>query len=293
MPRVRCTPRNGQLGVGHRVDQAAHQVGRAGRQLVVLAAERDDAHRRPVAEQPGHPVGVQPGAADHHVGRQVAAGRLEHDLARAVGATDDLGARPQPGTGVAQPPHEHGAHRAVVDDAGLRHVQCGDRRDVRLVLAGLRGGEPGDGQPVGQTALLQGGQAVELAGGGRHDQLPGDPVRHPLVAGQREQGRRARTAPERLAAARRVVQARVHHPAVAAGLVARPVVLLLDHRHLRRRVVAQHPLGHGEPHDAAADHDDAPARRHGIRRTAQRAWWAARMRAYSRPESLTVRTWVS
>ena len=179
-----------QLRVGHRVDQAAHEVRGGGGQLVVLAAERDDAHRRAVAEQPGHPVGVQPGAAHHHVCRQVAARRLDYDLVRAVGATDDLGAGQQPCPGVAQQADEHGAHRAVVDDAGLGHVQGGDRCDVRLVIACLCCREPGDDQPVGQTALLQRREPVELTGGGRHDQLAGDPVRHTLDAGEVEQGGR-------------------------------------------------------------------------------------------------------
>ena len=166
-------PEEGQLGVGHRVDQAAHQVGRGRGQLVVLAAERHDAHRRLVPEQPGHPVGVQAGAAHDHVGGVLAPRRLQDDLPRAVGAADDLGAGHQLRARVAQPPHEYGAHRAVVDDAGLGHVQGGHCCHVRLVLTGLRGGEPRDGQPVGQAPLLEGRQPRQLPGRGGDDQLAG------------------------------------------------------------------------------------------------------------------------
>ena len=89
-------------------------------------------------EQPGDPVGVQPGAA-HHASAPSSPRVVSSTTSRgAVGATHDLGARQQARARVAQPPHEHAAHGAVVDDAGLGHVQRGDGRDVRLVLAGLR-----------------------------------------------------------------------------------------------------------------------------------------------------------
>ena len=283
----------GQLGVGHRVDQPPHEVGRAVGQLAVLAPERHDAHRRLVAQQARDPVGVQPGAADHGIGRQLAAGGLDHDLARTVVATDDLGARQEARTSVAQPPDEDIADGAVVDDAGLRHVQRGDGRDVGLVLAGRDGREPGDRQAVGEPALLQGREPLELVARGGHDELAGHPVRHALGPGECEHRRRPGPAPARLAASGRVVQARVQDAAVAAGLVARPVLLLLDDGHDRRGVLPQHPLGHGQPQDAAPDDDDAAAAGHGIRQRLSLRRAAAMIRAYSRPESFTVRTCVS
>ena len=68
---VKCTPRNGNAGVGHRVDEAA-APGRAGvrAQPQVLAAERDDLWRRFVAGRGGHQVGLQAGADDQPVDSQ-------------------------------------------------------------------------------------------------------------------------------------------------------------------------------------------------------------------------------
>ncbi len=64
-------------------------------------------------------------------------------------------------------------------------------------------------------------------------------------------------------------------------------MLLLQHRDLGGRFVAHDALGDGQPDDAAAhDHHAAPGCSH-------LEWCSAMMRAYSRPESFTVRTCVS
>ena len=215
-----------------------------------------------------------------------------------LAAADDLGARQQPGAAVAQASHEHGAHGAEVDDPGLGDVQGGDGRDVRLVLARLGGGQPRDGQPVGEASLVEVAQGAQLGLLGRDDELAGDLVRDPLGTGEVEQRLRPGAAPARLEAAGWVVEPGVDDAAVAPGLVARPVVLLLEDGHLRRRVLTQHALGDGQADDPAADDGDAVGAGHGTRRVgtgqpASPARCAAMMRAYSSPESLTVRTWVS
>ena len=92
----------------------------------------------------------------------------------------------------------------------------------------------------------------------------------PSAAGEVEQRLRPGAAPARLEAAGRVVQPGVDDAAVATGLVPRPVVLLLEDGHLRRRVLTQHALGDGEPDDPAADDGDAAGAGHGIRRVSPR-----------------------
>jgi hypothetical protein len=134
-----------------------------------------------------------------------------------------------------------------------------------LVLAGSDRREAGDRKAVGEPTLPKCGEPRQLVTRGGHDQLAGHPVRHPLGTGEGQHRCRPCHAPAGLAAAGRVVQAGVHHPAVAAGLVARPVLLLLDDGHDRRGVQTQETFGHGQPEDAASDDDDAAAAVHGIR----------------------------
>ncbi len=67
-------------GVGHRVDEAPHQVGPLRDQPPVLAPERHDGRAGLVAGQAGHPVGLQAGADDHPVGRQLAGRAGDHHL---------------------------------------------------------------------------------------------------------------------------------------------------------------------------------------------------------------------
>jgi hypothetical protein len=54
----------GEPRVRHRIDQSAHQAVALRHELVVLAAKRHDARRRPAAFESDEPVRLQPGAAD-------------------------------------------------------------------------------------------------------------------------------------------------------------------------------------------------------------------------------------
>ena len=87
----------GELGIGHGVDQVPHQVVPVGPQLVVLAAERHDLQPRLDAAQPGDAIGLQAGAVHQRPGAHGAAARLEDELARAalhpVHAGADAGSR--------------------------------------------------------------------------------------------------------------------------------------------------------------------------------------------------------
>jgi len=55
---VKCTPRTGAAGRA-RIDQVADEVGAGARQLVVLAAKRDDQHPRIDAGEPGDMIGLE------------------------------------------------------------------------------------------------------------------------------------------------------------------------------------------------------------------------------------------
>ena len=53
-----------ELGIGHRIDQRAHEVAPVGAHHVVLAAERHDRRVTPVACHFGKPIALQ-STADH------------------------------------------------------------------------------------------------------------------------------------------------------------------------------------------------------------------------------------
>ena len=84
--RVKCTPRNGKVRVGHRVDQILAEVGGLGCQLEILAPERDDLGVGLLAAHRRHAIAVQPGAVDDLAGLDVAGSgrddRLDHCGAR-------------------------------------------------------------------------------------------------------------------------------------------------------------------------------------------------------------------
>ncbi len=118
------------------------------------------------------------------------------------------------------------------------------------------------GTPFAPRSALELPQPVELALVERDDELAALLVREPAPLDVGAQQADAAPAELRLERARRVVDAGVDDAAVAAGLVERQVVLLLQHRH--RRVGAQlgEPPRHREADDPGADDPD-PRLRHG------------------------------
>lgn len=58
----------GQGGVGHGVDQTAHEVGALGAEAPVLAAERHDPRRGRLARLPRETIDVEPGADEEPIG---------------------------------------------------------------------------------------------------------------------------------------------------------------------------------------------------------------------------------
>ena len=153
------------------------------------------------------------------------------------------GAR-QGGAGALEASDQDAADLLVVDDAGLRDMDRRDGRDVWLELAHLQRRQPADREAVGQTPVVQGAKPGQLSGGGGHDQLAGPRMGTPSSRARVQKGSSPRCAPAGLEAAGRVVEARVHHAAVAAGLVQGPVMLLLQHRD---------PGGWFVAHDALCD----------------------------------------
>ena len=133
---------------------------------------------------------------------------------------------------------------------------------MRLDLAQRLPLEPAHaGNAVRPRSALELPQPVELALVERDDELAALLVREAALREVGAQQADAAAAELRLERARRVVDAGVDDAAVAAGLVERQVVLLLQHGH--RRVGAQlgEPPRHREADDPGADDPD-PQRSH-------------------------------
>ena len=262
--------------VGHRVDQVTHQMAGRRCELVVLAAERQDRHRRRGARHAGDPVAVQPGAVHEPLGDDVTAARRDAELAvGAAGPLDPghLGTRHERTPAGGQVVGERPGDTAVVGDRRVGHVQCGDARDVRLDGVQLGRADASDPEPVVPATLLEGAERGELRGRRRDDHLAA------AVEGQ-VVGRAVRLQQAASAGDERglrgtwcVVDARVHDPGVATGLVAGGAVLLVEHDHTETGPSTLQLDRRREPHDAGADHHHvgrSVRRRPGVHRGSRR-----------------------
>ena len=154
--------------------------------------------------------------------------------------------------------------RAVVGDRGRRRVQARDGGGVRLELAQLVALDPPQpGHGVRRASSLELAQPLELGLVDRDDELPALVVGEAALRAVGAQQLDAAPAQARLQRPGRVVDARVDDAAVAAGLVQRDVVLLLEHGHDRVGPELRQPPRDREPEDAGAD-DSEPLPSHSV-----------------------------
>ena len=159
-------PRNGQVGVGDRVDARPDEVRRAPasaagrRRGTGRPAGRGRRRRRRRAGPPrdrrrGRPSPPRSGPPECSTATEVAA--------RGV-SVRDLAAGHDPPAGRPQVVGHRRGHGAVVDDAGRRRVQRRDAGRVRLDLAQLVGADPAQARHlVGAAAPLELVEAGQLA----------------------------------------------------------------------------------------------------------------------------------
>jgi len=126
-----------------------------------------------------------------------------------------------------------------------------------MVFPGLLRSQAGDLQAVFESAVRQSLQASQLGLIGRDDQLAADLIRDALLLREGHHGCCTGAAHEGLLGARNVVQARMNHSGVPAGLVQCPVSTLLHHGDARGRLLPRKPLGDRQSDDAAPN-DEIP-----------------------------------
>ena len=205
-------------------------------------------------------VGLEPGTRHDPERLDGAAGGLD---ASALSAVVD---RAYPGIRVdvaAQSPQilrERRRNEPVVDQRRRRDVQPGHAYAVRLDLADLLGCESTQtGDSVRLSAPLQLVERRHLARIRGHDQLPALVVRDLLLLAVLPQEQPAGGAELRLERAGRVVDARVHDTAVAAGLVQRDRRFLLDDDDAPLGQSPPELDGSGQPEDPRSDDNDVHA----------------------------------
>ena len=137
-------------------------------------------------------------------------------------------------------------------------MEAGDAERVRLDLAQLVAVEPAHaGDAVRGRAPLELPQPLQLAFVEGDDELAALLVRDPALLDVRAQQLDAAPAELRLQRPGRVVDAGVDDAAVAAGLVERDVLLLLEHGHGRVGALLGEPSRYREAEDSGADDADA------------------------------------
>jgi hypothetical protein len=259
-------PQERELGIGHRVDQAADQAVALWAQKVVLAAEGDDLHLGVGAGQPRDHVRVQPGAIDQ-------LGRRDGVLTRADGETATPHARDRADRKVVldrdaagdEIAPEGGRDLAVVHDGGVGRVDAGHRPHVRLDLAHAAGVDQAEPRhAVGRAPLVEGVQPRHLLLRGGDDDLAAAVVLDRVRLAEVHHQAHALHAQAGLEGAGLVVDAGVDDAAVVAGLVPAELgFLLAQHEFQRRKLLEQRPR-RGQPDDPAADDGDVVGHRADI-----------------------------
>ncbi len=273
-----------QVGIGHGIDQVAHEAALGGGHVVVLAAERHHAVVDGQAREPGDPVGLQARAGHEPARAPRRSPGLDGDAAPVLadgvhGRAEHHRAAPR-----AQEVAHGGAHARVVDDARGGREQGAEPRDLGLAPPQLGRVERLDRDAVRPGVGPQRRQAREFARGRGDDELAAGLERDAVLGAEGDRGRRAAPAEVRLEAAGLVVDPGVDDAAVAAGLVAGGARLLFEHEHRRPRPAPREFERGGEPQDASADDADVVghAPRGGFR-PARAVWAVARPTRRRRP----------
>jgi hypothetical protein len=255
MVRVKWTPRKGKPGSGDGIDQVANERARSGRELPVLAAERDDARGALAPGTLEHAVGVETRAVDRHFRAELPRRRADRDIVRARDDAESLGARDDATARLGDPLREPIADRAVVDDAGAGDVEGAKAGSRGLELAQALGPDELASDAVRLAPFEERFEARELGrvDGDDHfsarlerDRLPRAQLLHPALAAEAVRG---------LQRAGLVVDARVEDARVVAGLVLADAGFLLEDDDLAAGEARLEAVRRREPDDSAADDD--------------------------------------
>ena len=223
--------KEGELRVGHRVDESPHHVACLRRKHVVFTPEGHDSDVLLHPHHPGDSVRVEAGAVDDALRPDVPlCGR---DVDQAVGMAyghDPCSGHNLPPV-VAEPVGVGQGNLGVVDDPRVGRVEGPHTTGVRLQLPELLGlYHPQPGDAIGGPAPVQLIQAGKLAPISGDNYLAAHLILDAVVSAKLQEGAASGHAVPGLEGTRPVVDSRVNHPAVVPGLVGCQLRFLLqDH----------------------------------------------------------------
>ncbi len=218
----------GKAGIGHGIDKAADEAPPLGRQLVVLAAEGQDAQSRIGATEAGHAIGLETGAVDQE--------RRPRRRREPSPPPDRRRPDAHPGRGRPSPPGRPdsrcvGRRRGPLPDSRRCPSPARGGREaggVRLETADLLRSDAAHAlKAVGRSPPLQLVETRQLLGIGGDDQLAAALVGDSLLGAEAVERPCALDAEPRLEGARLVVEAGVDDAAVVAALVGGDAILPL------------------------------------------------------------------
>ena len=248
-------PQKGEARVGNRIDQPFDQVMAAGRQLVVLAAEGNDADVGVLPRHPRQAVGVEAGAVDDVPGLQGAAFRFQSGGAGRRPGADYGGAGKNVAAGRLELAGVGVGHAHIVHNAGMRRPQGAHAGGVGFNLRQpFRADNLQVGNAVGYAPLVEVLQPSQLAFVGGDNHLAAGVVFNFVAVAEVNETVFAGHAEPGFPGAGTVVDAGVNDAAVVPGLVLRQARLFLNDGHAQIGAAFQQLHGRGQPDDAAA-HD--------------------------------------
>ncbi len=233
--------------VGDRINERAAERGPALGQVVVLAAERDDAEPRVRSGETRDAVRVETAAIDHVWRFERAGVGRESNTVRSLLDLHHSGVR----LNIADQICEACANAPEVDDAGVFHVNRGYAGAVRLEAAEVVGADPFAVHAVAASALEEIVQARQLALVDRHDDLPAPLPGNAVVVAELLHLPPAGDARLRLQRVGSVVDPGVEHAGIAAGLMLRHSAFFLQDEHTSASLGKL--VCRAEAYDAAAD----------------------------------------
>ena len=257
MRRVKWTPEEREARVRHRIDEVLDEAPARGREVVVLAAERHDAHVGLDAARPRHAVRVQPRAVDQHPRLDRPLRRLGDDRAVALDGRHQPRARHDPPALASRSPARTAATRrrssrcpsprraAPPRPRCAARARAARRARARVMLR----------RPLASPRCRRFSRRPSSLLVGRDDDLAASLVRHAVLVAEAVERLAALRAQRRLQRTRRVVEARVDDAAVVARLVRGDRRLGLDDQQAIAVVRGEGQRG-PEADDTAADDEN-------------------------------------
>ena len=277
-------PEEGEPGIRDGIDEAADEPPRAGLQRVVVAAERDHPLAPGVSGHLSDAVGLEAGAGDDVLRKDLAGGRLDGPLSRMAADPGHSRGRTNLAAPISNLVRVGQRDAPEIDDPGRGRPEGPDSGRVRFELANPLGADLFESfDPVRLAPLANRGEGRELALVQSDDELAAVLERDPVIRSEPLERGLALAAELRLPRSGRVVEARVQHSAVVAGLMRPEGRLLFEENETQPRPTLEKAIRRREPQDAPSYDGDVAGRRH-VRASAEAAGSGTPRREASSPK---------